>query len=204
MHTFFRVGWTFLIAFLLLATSFEAQAEDAQTEGDQTESAADSEEAAPESEEAQSEGDGDEESSVDESVERFGRVEMVLIENEDPESALEFAQEALEQDGDTHRLRLLMGACAMRLERYDDAITHFRRSVELAPESSPSAKLQALYNLARAFQGAGQFRDAAQAYDDYVEFARQHEDVPSFIENSERLAAAMRSRSQRRRRGRRR
>lgn len=135
--------------------------------------------------------------AVSESVVRFGRVEMVLIENEDAESALEFGQELLTQDGESPQIRLLLAACLMTLNRPADALEHLSQAVRLS-ENNPTLQLHALYNTARALHAAGQFREAADAYERYVTFARTHGDLTAFADEAQRLARVLRARVSRR------
>lgn len=130
---------------------------------------------------------------IPETVVRFGRVETVLIENDDPESAIEFGQELAETGGDSAQLQLLMGACCMRLGRHADALLHFERARGMS-ESDPALQLHALYNIARARHAAGQLAEAAAAYDQYVAFARAHEELTAFVEEATRVAATLRGR----------
>jgi predicted Zn-dependent protease len=130
---------------------------------------------------------------VSEELVRFGRVEMVLIENEDAESALEFGQELLTQDGDTPQIRLLLAACLMTLNRPADALEHLRRAVQ-SSENNPVLQLHALYNVARALHAAGQLREAAEAYERYVTFARTHGSLTSFADEAQRIARVLRGR----------
>lgn len=131
--------------------------------------------------------------AVSESVVRFGRVEMVLIENEDAESALEFGQELLREDGDSPHIRLLVAACLMTLNRPADALEHLRIANQMS-ESTPVHQLHALYNIARALQAAGQLREAADAYEQYVTFARTHGDLTTFPDEAQRIAQVLRAR----------
>lgn len=124
---------------------------------------------------------------------RFGRVEMVLIENEDAESAIEFGQELLTQDGDTAQIRLLLAACYMTMNRPTEALEHLRRAVQLS-ENNPVLQLHALYNIARALHAAGQLREAADAYEQYVTFARTHGSLTSFADEAQRIARVLRGR----------
>jgi ATP/maltotriose-dependent transcriptional regulator MalT len=131
---------------------------------------------------------------IPESVVRFGRVETVLVENDDPESAIEFAQELVGSGGDTAQLQLLMGACTMRLARPAEALTHFER-VRSMTESDPVMQLHALYNIARARHAAGQLAEAAAAYDQYVAFAQAHSDLSAFVAEASRVATTLRGRA---------
>lgn len=189
---------------MLLASSSEAE----EAQGDEVEaveeSAAESSEEGegaveeaneetPSSEEGASEARGDTPDAPEELV-RLGRVESVLIANEDPESAIEFGEEMSREGLDTARLRLLMGACYMQLRRYAEAIEQWQRAARDAGDEH-DIELRALYNIARAHHAAGSFADAAAAYDRYVAYARAHEELTSFVDEAERLASRLRARA---------
>ena len=133
-------------------------------------------------------------SGVSESVVRMGRIEMILIQNEDPESAIEFAQEVISQDGDHPRPRLLIAASYMRLDQPEAAIEHYARAIRQTERVDPENHLHAIYGLARALQQAGQLEEAAQAYDQYVAFASQHSELTSFPSFAQRVAEVLRAR----------
>lgn len=132
---------------------------------------------------------------VDEIAVRFGRVEMVLIENQDPESAMEFGAELIAEDGDSPHLRLLLAACLMTLNRPADALEHLNEAASMS-ENNPGIHLRVLFNIARAHQGAGQLVPAADAYDQYVSFARAHQDLPSFANEAQITARVLRNRAE--------
>lgn len=132
--------------------------------------------------------------AVSEAVVRLGRIEMILIQNEDPESAIEFAQAVMEQDGDHPRTRLLIAASYMELGQPETALEHYARAIRQTDRTDPEAHLHALYGLARALQLAGQLEQAAQAYDHYVAYAQQHTELASFVEIAQRVAGVLRAR----------
>lgn len=134
-------------------------------------------------------------SATTEALIRVGRIEMVLIQNEDPISALEFAQEAIEQDGESGRIRMLMAACAMAQDQPADAIEHYVRAIRLSEETDPITHLHSLYGLARALQRLAQLEQAAEAYEHYVAYAQAHPELESFVEIAQRLAAVLRARA---------
>ncbi len=133
-------------------------------------------------------------SAEEEFVERLGRVEMVLIENEDPESALEFGQELLGENGSSVRLRLLLASCLMQLNRAEEALEHLRQAARLTESGDDTAHLHALYNIGRAYHLAGQVNEAADAYDRYIAFARSHSTIPSHVEGAQRIVQTLRAR----------
>ena len=133
--------------------------------------------------------------AVSEAVVRLGRIEMILIQNEDPESAIEFALQVIEQDGDAPRPQMLIAASYMLLEDPTNAIVHYVRAIRLSERSDPEAHLHALYGLARALQRSGQLTQAADAYDQYVAYAGQHSDITNFVEIAQRLSRVLRARA---------
>ena len=145
--------------------------------------------------EAQPEAESERPSGVSDAMVRLGRIEMVLIQNEDPISAAEFAMAALEQDGDNARLRMLLAACAMNQNLPADALEHYVRAIRLSEQSDPETHLHALYGLARAFQYQNQLEQAAVAYDHYVTFAQAHPELESFVDIAQRLALVLRDRA---------
>ncbi len=133
--------------------------------------------------------------AVSEAVVRLGRIEMILIQNEDPESAIEFALQVIEQDGDAARPRMLIAASHMLLQDPGSAMEHYVRAIRLSERNDPETHLHALYGLARALQRAGQLQQAAEAYDHYVTYAQQHPDVTTFTEIAQRLSRVLRARA---------
>ena len=128
-------------------------------------------------------------------VARLGRLEAILLQNDDPESAIELAREVEAEHGEDGQLHLLTGAALMRLRRPAEAAQRFERATALA-ESDPVLRLHALYNLGRSLSLAGQLAPAAEAYERYAAHARANPELPSFIEYAERSAATLRARAE--------
>jgi tetratricopeptide (TPR) repeat protein len=131
---------------------------------------------------------------VPEELLRLGRVESVLLANDDPESALEFGAELEGEGHPSARLSLLLGACLMRLGRTEEAATRFRDAVERS-QRDESLHLRALYNVARALHAQARHQDAAAAYEAYVAYARAHASLPAFAEEATRISRALRGRA---------
>jgi tetratricopeptide (TPR) repeat protein len=185
-----RQSWVALLGVMvLLGVSATAHAQEAETAQE------------PESTAAPPEATGGSESSspaaaVDEVGLQIGRAEMVLIENEDPESAMEFAQEVTNAGRHEPRLHYLIGTCLFRLERYEEAADHFRRAAEATAQTDPPLHLHALYGRGRVLVAAGEIAQAAEAYGQYAAYARTHSDVASHLELAEAMSATLRARAQ--------
>jgi len=182
-----RSCWALLGVMVLMGVSATARAQEADT--------------AQETTPAQPEVTGDGQSSpaaanADDVGLQIGRAEMVLIENDDPESALEFAREVTTPGRHQPRLDYLVGTCLFRLERYEEAADHFRRAAEATAQTDPSMHLHALYGRARVLVAAGEIAQAAEAYGQYAAYAGTHGDLASHREQAEAMSTTLRARAQ--------
>ena len=126
---------------------------------------------------------------------RLGRVEMVLLQNNDPESALEFVQEIVNDGEDSPQVSFLRATCLFRLERFAEAAALFGQvAASPVPPSDAAMHLHALYNKARALQAAGEIIPAADAYSQYATEARAQSELTGFVAYAETAARNLRAR----------
>jgi len=88
---------------------------------------------------------------------------------------------ALASSGDNYECIYMIGLCALDLERYSDAVSHFKQALSMPNVESDKQKATR-FDLGRSLQGQGANRDALEC------FLQVQEEDPEFCDVSKRVA----------------